>query len=148
MQLSWSIEGDQQLLRKLQMVSSGIKDFSDPFRQTAEYLADTFEKTFDVQGRNIGVIWPPLAASTIRQKAKNAPGAPMLVRTGAMRASFQKVYATDYARVWNSATYFKYHQSKQPRTKIPRRQMMNLAEEQKQTIVKFFHTYVQKIMSK
>ena len=144
-ELSFTIEGEKQLSRKLQIVADGIKDFSDPFKQTAGYLVDAFQQTFDYQGSNIGVAWPPLKESTISQKAKNYAGSPMLVRTGALKAGFQSLYTTDYAKVWNSVNYFKYHQSSQPRHKLPRRQMMNLDESIKENIVKYFQAYIQKL---
>lgn len=146
-QISFTIQGEKQLSRRLEIMTDGIKDFSDPFKKTAEYLVDAFKQSFDYQGSNIGVAWPPLKDSTLKQKAKNYPGAPMLVRTGAMKGAFQQSYSTDYAKVWNSVMgdYFKYHQSNEPRSKIPRRQMMALNDNIKENIVKFFHEYIHKI---
>lgn len=146
-QLSFTIQGEQQLSRRLRIVADGIRDFSDPFKSTAAYLMDAFQQSFDYQGRNIGVAWPPLKESTLKQKAKNYPGAPMLVRTGALKSGFMQQYATDHAKVWNSVNYFKYHQSNQPRSRLPRRQMMNLNENIKESIVKFFHEYIHKLTS-
>jgi hypothetical protein len=55
-----------------------------------------------------------------------------------MRNSFIHKEGKDYVLVTNTAPYFKYHQSRLPRRKLPRRVMMKLDETRKQTIVKEF----------
>jgi phage gpG-like protein len=148
MQIEWTIEGEKQLSRRLQMVSTGLSDFTDAFKRTAEYLKDAFEDSFDTQGKNIGVTWPKLAQSTIKQKSRNYPGAPMMVRTGVLRNGFMNLYKTDMAMVWNSVNYFKYHQSNKSRARLPRRIMMNLGNEQKESVVKFFQAYILKTVGR
>lgn len=58
-----------------------------------------------------------------------------------MKDSFKTAVAADYAEIWNTASYFKYHQSNKARSKLPRRMMMNLTNDTKSEIVKIFHTY-------
>ena len=50
----------------------------------------------------------------------------MLVATGVMRNSFSHEANEKSVRIGNDAPYFKYHQSSQPRTKMPRRQMIGV----------------------
>lgn len=144
LQLSWSIEGEQQLSRVLRGVGAGIKDWTPAFKETADELVSVFSNdVFASEGRKIGEKWDPLSPRYLAQKrADGYGGKGILERTGEMRKSFQKLFKADHAEVWNSAAYFQYHQSKAPRrSNLPRRVMMKLAENQKQLVVKIFHTY-------
>jgi hypothetical protein len=88
---------------------------------------------FATQGGALGVTWPTLATSTIKQKAKHFPqyqGTP-LIRTGKMKSmdSFKIEASPTEVKITNTAPYFKYHQSSAPRTKLPRRQVMGVNEQ-------------------
>lgn len=145
MQLSWSIEGEQQLSRKLEIMASKIKDWTPAFRETALSLKDTFSNdVFKSEGSAIGEHWSPLKKAYALQKAKKYPGKGILEATGAMRNGFMTLWRPDMAAVWNSIQYFKYHQSNQPRSKLPRRVMMKLGNTQREMIVKVFHNYFHK----
>jgi phage gpG-like protein len=63
-----------------------------------------------------------------------------------MQHSFKSIVASDQAVISNSAPYFKYHQSNKPRSRIPRRVMMALGQNQKQDIVRFFQSYISSMM--
>lgn len=140
--IEWNIEGGKELSRTLRGIGDGIKDWTPAFKETADDLASVFaNEVFDTRGQVIGEKWPPLKPAYLAQKLKQGFPADPLVKTGKMRASFQKLFKADFAEVWNSAEYFKYHQSKQARKIIPRRVMMKLGEQQKQLVVKIFHTY-------
>lgn len=142
MQLSWSIEGEKQLARNLKQIGDEIKDWTPAFKQAAEGLKKVFsEDVFATQGSVIGERWNPLKPTYLAQKVKSGYPADTLVKTGTMRNNFETLVKTDYAEIWNSTQYFKYHQSKEPRSKLPRRIMMKLGENQKEYIVKIFHTY-------
>ncbi len=143
-QLQWSIEGEKQLSRTLQRVRSDIKDLRVPFGEAARYLQRTFERdVFDTEGQTIGEKWKRLSPYTVAQKARSGfSGAGILQRTGAMRRSFKSIVATDQAVIYNTAPYFKYHQSNKPRHRIPRRVMMKIAENQREQVVKYFQEYL------
>lgn len=144
-QLKWEIEGEVQLSRKLLMMSSRLKDWTPAFKQTATYLKDVYsQEVFKTQGGAIGERWSPLSKAYALQKSKKYPGKPPLVATGAMQNGFMTLWRPDMAQVWNKIEYFKYHQSNQPRTKLPRRMMMKLANAQTQQVVRIFNTYFQK----
>ena len=142
LQLEWKIEGTQELSRRLQNIGEGIKDWTPAFREASEELAGIFaNEVFDTKGGTIGESWKPLTPRYLSQKLKQGYPADPLVRTGKMKNSFKTQFKADFGEVWNSMFYFKYHQSKEPRSKIPRRIMMKLGENQKQLVVKIFHTY-------
>lgn len=141
--LSWEIEGTKQLSRTLTGIGKGIKDWTPAFKESADSLAKIFSnEVFRTKGAEIGEKWKPLKPSYLA--AKRAAGYPAdpLVRTGEMQRNFKTLFKPDYGQVWNATAYFKYHQSDKPRSSnLPRRVMMKLGENQKQLVVKIFHTY-------
>jgi len=142
LELRWSIEGREDLVRRLRGISDKLQDWRPAFEETAHDLKEIFANdVFDTEGRAIGQPWAPLSPAYAAYKAQKYPGKGILEASGKMRKSFQTLVKPDMAAIWNTAAYFKYHQSNQPRFHLPRRAMMALAEQQKQLIVKIFHTY-------
>lgn len=145
--LNWTIEGQTQLSRNLLIVADRIKDWTPAFQRTAQDLKDVFSNdVFNTEGRAIQESWDPLSAAYAYKKAQEYPGKGILERTGKMRNSFQSLFKPDYAMVWNSIYYFKYHQSNKPRSKLPRRVMMKLGNQQREMVVRIFNTYFQEKM--
>ena len=61
MQLTWSIEGEAQLVRKLRGIGNEIKDWSPAFKEAADKLKGIYENdVFESQGSAIGERWQPL----------------------------------------------------------------------------------------
>lgn len=148
MYLSWTLEGEKQLSRKLLFLSDKVKDWSPAFKKTAEYLKDTFENdVFTSQGGAIDERWSPLKQAYAYQKQKKHPGKGILEATGAMRGGFMTLWRPDMAVVWNRVEYFKYHQSNQPRgSNLPRRVMMKLANRQREQVVRIFNSHFQEMV--
>lgn len=143
MRISWEIEGEVQLSRKLIGLSNNLKDLHRPFSDSAAYLKQTFSRdVFRSQGAVIDEKWKRLSPYTVSQKAKRGYPATPLVGTGAMQNSFYTIVSSDQAVIVNSASYFKFHQSRAPRTHLPRRVMMKIGNRQKVEIVRFFQRYV------
>jgi len=144
--LSFNIEGEQQLSRRLRIAADKIKDWTPAFQETAMTLKNIFSReVFESQGAIIEEQWSPLSKAYAYRKAKKYPGKGILEASGKMRAGFMTLYRPDIAQVWNEVEYFKYHQSNKPRTKLPRRVMIKLAEAQRQQVVKIFHKYFIKV---
>ena len=146
--LQFSIQGQTQLLRKLEGVSEEMKNWYPEFRKTGTMLLKTFKDNFATDGGMLGKPWKPLAGTTLTQKARLGYPADILVRTGKMRDSFRSTPNNTYVEMDNPSPYFVYHQSNQPRTKLPRRIMMHLDEKRKQMIVKIFQTAVKEKLRK
>lgn len=147
--IEWDIEGEKQLSRRLLLVASRVKDWTPAFKETAETLKNVFQNdVFQSEGGAIQERWSPLKKAYALQKAKKYPGKGILEATGRMRAGFQTLWRADMAQVWNKIDYFKYHQSNQPRSHLPRRVMMKLGNAQRVVVVKIFHTYFNKAMQK
>ncbi len=143
-QLQWSIEGATELSRELLGISAKLRDYRQPFRQSADMLVRQFSnEVFATQGAVLGEKWKRLSPYTVAQKARLGFPSEPLVRTGRMQRSFDSIVSTDQAVVRNTADYFKYHQSNQPRQKLPRRVMMKLTDNTKADIVRYFQAYIQ-----
>jgi len=142
--ISWTIEGEQQLSRKLRGIVTDIKDFTYPLKKISESLVGTFSMdVFETQGKVIGERWERLSPYTLATKARKGYPASPLIATGKMKNSFRTIVTSDYALVYNNSDYFKYHQSNKPRKKLPRRVMMKLYNKQREMIVKEFQVYLQ-----
>ena len=148
LQLSINIEGEQQLSRVLLGMESSMQDYTYPFTESAQLLKNTFAvDVFNTQGGAIDESWAALSPATIAAKARKYGQTAPLIATGNMRASFVTEVTPMQATVSNSADYFRYHQSNQPRrSNLPRRVMMKLTDPLKEAIVKFFQTHVQASM--
>lgn len=143
-QLKWSIEGEQQLSRRLRNIEQGTKDLQPAFQKTADYLVRIFSTdVFDTQGRAIEEQWQRLSPATVARKARTRMSPDILVATGAMKRSFVSSVSSVQAVISNTAEYFKYHQSNKARTSsLPRRVMMKLGKAQRVEIVRFFQDYL------
>lgn len=143
--IEWTIEGEKQLARVLEGVRSDIKNLHAPFSEIAKKLVRVYSRdVFSTEGRSINERWARLSPYTVAQKARLGFPADPLIRTKAMQRSFRSIVQTDSATIYNTAEYFKYHQSNQPRKKLPRRVMMKLAEDQKTMIVRAFQKHLSK----
>ena len=150
MYISFQIEGVTQLSRNLQGVDADMKNWYEEFKQTGDYLKNFFTNdVFESRGSVFGESWQELSPAYAQQKAKKYPGAPILELIPAtMRYSFDFEATGGYVRVFNTVDYFKYHQSNQSRSKLPRRVMMKLDETRKQKIVQIFHAGVDNSLRK
>jgi len=148
LQLTWTIEGETQLSRRLLIVAGKVKDWTPAFRESSEYLKDVFSgEVFSTQGGVIDEHWKPLSPAYAARKAKKYPGKGILEATGAMRNGFMALWRPDMMQVWNEIEYFKYHQSNKPRrSALPRRVMIKLARAQREQVVRVFNTYFQDVV--
>jgi len=131
--LEFKVEGDVELSRRLRITADEIKDFTPEFTKIGDYLTGFFSgPVFESRGGVLGEPWKP-------RKNEERYTWPILEKTGKMRAGFKSEPTSKQIRVWNVVDYFKFHQSKLPRRKLPRRIMMKLVEPIKVRIVKIFH---------
>ena len=132
--LDAEIEGEKQLSRRLLIVSDGISDWKDPLHNIAGALHNAIESNFDSRGGLFGG-WAPAAKDY---------GHPLLEKTGDMRGAFGDEINTDFLKISNPTPYFPYHQSNQPRSRLPRRVMMKLDQQRKTFIQKAFQEHIVK----
>jgi phage gpG-like protein len=126
LRLDADIEGDKELSRLLTDIDTGLRSFRPALEKIVPEVLKSIDLNFAARGSLFGGWKPP---------AKNY-GHALLEDSGTMRGAFEFDVFDDHAIIYNPTEYFKYHQSNQPRTKIPRRVMMKLDDERKRFIVK------------
>ena len=126
-----TLEGEKQLSRRILKLADGIKDFRPELQKSTNFLKGFFGgEVFDSRGAAIGEPW------VARKKFYPYP---ILEKSGRMRKSFKTMAEKLRGEVWNAVTYFKYHQSRMPRHRLPRRIMMKLTNQLKDEIIQIFH---------
>jgi len=135
MNVSITITGTREVRAKIKKLGSSIYDLKSSMsvigRQAADYYANQGMLS---QGGVFGSGWKPLSARYAARKAKLYPGRPILVATGTMKDSFNYSATSTSVLVGNTAPQFKYHQSSEPRTKIPRRPMLGVNDQIKRMV--------------
>lgn len=142
--ISFSVEGEVQISRKLLGLASTIQDFTPALEKSSEDLLEIISyDVFESEGAAIDEPWAQLSPGYAKWKERKYPGNGILVRTGLMQDSFSSIVDTSSLKIWNAVEYFKYHQSKGERSSnLPRRVMLRLTENMKQMVVKNFQTMI------
>lgn len=134
-ELGFSIEGEKQLSRKLNIIPGQLGDLTNVFTNIGQEVKDAVDKNYSSRGSLFGSKW-------VARKDKKTH--PLLELTGAMRGAFEFNANNDYVEIFNTSDYFAYHQSNKPRRKLPRRIMLKLDQIRKQFIVKEFQRHIQR----
>lgn len=130
--LSAELEGEQQLSRRLGIIADGVEDFSPALENIEKELLHSVDANFSQRGGLFGG-WVP---------RKDDNPWPLLEKTGELRGGFMSAVKSDYLEIGNSVSYFKYHQSNQPRARLPRRVMLKIDQTRKVFITKAFQEYL------
>ena len=143
LELKFRLEGDEVLARRLKGVSTKLKDFRTPLQKSATILLKDIRLNFETEGGMVGG-WTPLAPATIEDRRRKGFGAsPILHRTGKYKRSFKGEIGRNKLTIDAfGVDYHKYHQSNQPRTRLPRRRTLFMREQTKREIVRNFQEYV------
>lgn len=134
--LDATLEGEQQLSRRLGIVADGVEDFSPALENIETELLHTIDLNFTGRGSLFGA-WQP---------RKDTNPWPLLENTGELRGGFVSAVKSDYLEIGNYVPYFRYHQSNQPRAHLPRRVMMKIDQDRKTFINKEFQAYLVKLI--
>lgn len=135
-ELRFFIEGEVQLSAYLGTAANNVKDFGPALQKSKHELLKSFDLNFSGRGNLFGG-WAP--------RQKNYPW-PLLERTGAMRSAFQGVVTASSLTLSNSAPYFGYHQSRESRSRLPRRIMMKIDAARRNFIVKTFQEHIHNVV--
>jgi len=143
LKLSISLEGEKKLSRVLLGLTTKMKDFRKPLRNASNLILKDIKINFETEGGLVGG-WAPLKPSTIAGRIREGFNAgPILQRTGRYKQSFDSIVSPNKAIIGSfGVDYHKYHQSKRPRTRLPRRQTLFLRDATKKEIVRGFQKYV------
>lgn len=141
--IRFSIQGEIQLSRVIATISATVKDMTPAFEKSGEDLLRIFSyDVFETEGQAVDETWSPLSKAYAKRKERQFPGKGILEATGKMRQSFMAKADDTSLTLWNAMEYFKYHQSNQPRTVIPRRVMLKLTENMREMVVKNMQVYL------
>jgi phage gpG-like protein len=130
------VQGVTEVSAYLEGVSKKLTDYSQPLQEATEYMQEEIQINFTEKGDRLGKRWKP------RKKDYDWE---ILQRTGHMRDSFKdKQVGKGTSQIYNTAPYFVFHQSNQPRKKLPRRVMLRIGADQQSEIYRIFNKYVGK----
>jgi phage gpG-like protein len=140
-----SIVGDKKIIKKLNKFSDQLLNFRVELGEIGKDLLEFYSnQVFTSQGIALVGKWKKLNEQYRNRKGREFPGAGILQREGTMRRSFQRTTTRNALTIFNETDYFKYHQSSEPRTKLPRRQMIGITNEKKRVIVDILQSGLQK----
>jgi hypothetical protein len=87
--VTFDVAGEQQYVRAFEAFDEELRDLRDPLGDVADHLRDVVGEQFETEGMHgLGSKWTPLNPGYDKWKRQHYPGAPMLVRSGAMREAF------------------------------------------------------------
>jgi len=116
-------------------------DLSKPFARFATYMHGEVDEMFETEGASRGTPWPYLAPSTLAKKSRLGRSLNILVFKGRMKSNFGVLDITPDVLVFgvpdHVAPQAKYHDSDEPRTKLPRRKLMRVTPNDLVTIERF-----------
>lgn len=137
--ISFSLEGEGVVHRRLDIAAEGVKDFHQPLDQIGRNFLKVFDANFDSLGGAYGG-WQPRKPQMVGSTRIDTWL--LMEKTGRMRHAFTKAVSATSLKLGNGAPYFVYHQSNKPRKRLPRRVMMKIREQDAQMIVKEFQYYL------
>jgi phage virion morphogenesis protein len=128
-------------LRRL--IASG-RDLTPAMRRAAGIMHDAVEENFEEEGRPK---WKSLAASTLRQRAKEGSTGKILQRRGNLARSITRHADAESATVGTNLVYAAIHQlggqaGRGRKVKIPARPYLELTRDDEDTIEKSFAKFL------
>lgn len=136
-----------KLTATLKRLAAKGRDLSPAMRQAAGIMADAVEENFEQEGRPK---WISLAASTLRQRAKEGSTGKILQRSGNLARSITRHSDATSAIVGTNMVYAGIHQfggkaGRGHKSEIPARSFLKLEDNDAAIIVKFFARYFEEI---
>lgn len=130
----FTVDGVDEVAAMFEGAADRGGNMNSPLQKSSQLMLKTFDMNFNSEGGTLGMPWKPRLEPY---------GWPILQRTGLMRRSFGAAFGTDFVTLFNSAPYFKYHQSSAPRTtRLPRRVMMRIDDQRRTSIIKYFQSWI------
>ena len=142
------VTGVEEVVERIGGIADRVGKLRPAFEVVADLLEGHVAKTFATQGSRIGQAWQALAVSTVRARTNRTgyyglrgpsgagPAGPVLQWSGRLLRSFRRGGVAHFRRVsdtgliWGSGVrYGVFHQSKAPRSRLPRRPMLGFRDE-------------------
>ena len=145
------LEGEQVISRQLAGLEERLSDMTPAWPSVLKVFRGIMRAAFATEGGSTGAPWPHLAERTVKDRERQGfPGRhPILARTHTLERALTTeggasviVQMPRYFAVAVDLDYFKFHQSKRPRTKIPRRAPINLTQDNKTQLLHPIRLYV------
>lgn len=143
-QLTIESYGEQIVNRTLTRFEGEFENPRHTLEAIGMMLREAVEKQFDTEGRHASGGWPALAQSTKERKAQLGLDPHILRATDRLRQALIRKFdpehvehvAGDSLTFGATVPYGVYHQSSQPRKRLPYRPPVALSQEDKRSIVK------------
>ncbi len=142
-----NILGELQVARMLEGVKYRTSDLRPVWAAIADDFLQIEARQFATEG-GLGRPWPPLSPAYAAWKAKHYPGAPILVRTGRLRASLTsrggdhvEAIEPQMLKIGTAVPYARFHQTGTKR--MPPRPPIVIPEEAKDRWVRLIQAYLQ-----
>lgn len=130
-----TITGQKEEIAKLQKLKDKLTDFGSAMKTIGDEVVRYYAgEAYTSQGGVFDTIWPELSPAYAKRKADKYPGRGILVASGDMQRSFEADPHTDSVAITNTADYAVYHQSTDPRSKMPYRPIMKVNDEVKDIV--------------
>lgn len=122
------ITGDKEIIKKLSKLGLAMMTYKEAMGDIGEAYEDFYgNAVIKSQGGIIGVKWKPLSTKYKKFKTKNYNAATqLLVASGKMKKSFGHEADSKSVTIYNDDPKFAYHNSDEPRSKMPRRQIFKV----------------------
>lgn len=143
-EITITIQGEKELLYRLQKTSTSLNNMATPFKKAGVLLTKFYATVpFASRGRVYGTAWPALTDAYQKQKVKKwGGGRPILIASGDMAKAFKYESTKNMLRIFNETPYFPAHQLGSGN--IPQRVMMLLDKQRKQTVIDEIETEVKR----
>ena len=154
--LNITLEGEDTVVRRLRARVDRMRDLTPAWPQIDEVLRAIVRLQASSEGGRGGAPWQPLAKRTQdeRRRLGYGPAHMMLQRTGALVRSLTSltgdtitVHEAQYYAFGSADPKFKYHQSNQPRARLPRRALLQLTADDKNDVVRPIRVYLREGLS-
>lgn len=154
--LRMDIAGEVQLDRGIARFADGVSDYTPIWPVIEDEFYAEERAQFASEGAESGEKWAPLSEAYAQWKEVHFPGQPILRRTGDLERSLTsgsdpnsvKIEQRKQLTLGSRVPYAIYHQSIAPRTKLPRRPMINLTEGFKRGVMRHLQAYLVEIATR
>jgi phage gpG-like protein len=151
--IQMSVEGELVVDRVLQGLEDRARDVSPAWPKVVDVFRAIVNRAFETEGASTGATWPPLKPSTQAQRRRlgYGPAHPILQRTQQLRRALTIGEGAYIATTPTSLRYlldernariFTVHQSRRPRTRLPRRAPVLLTADDRTALMHPIRLYI------
>lgn len=152
LRVTLTIEGEIVIDRLLKGLEERASDLTPAWPAVVRAFREIVGRAFDTEGASTGAPWQPLAKRTVdeRRRLGFGPEHPILQRTQNLQRALtigEGAYVRTTPRsleymVAPHLGYFVYHQSNQPRTRLPRRAPVLLTMDDRHSLFRPIRLYL------